>query len=133
MKWLAIIFAAATVICSLGTGNLPQINNIARTAEKVFHLPLWGVGGVLSVLLFLIIIGGIKRITQVTEKIVPIMAIIYIVGALTILLSHYENILPSFTKLKRKVFIGVYVSTLPIVPLNSPETTATSTFLSSEK
>ncbi|MCD6116691.1 sodium:alanine symporter family protein, partial [bacterium] len=87
MKWLAVIFAAATVICSFGTGNLPQINNIARTTQRVFNIPLWALGSSLAILLFLIIIGGIKRIAKVTEKIVPVMGIIYILGALTVIFA----------------------------------------------
>ena len=106
MKWLATIFAFATIVCSFGTGNLPQINNIARTAEKVFHLPLWGVGGFLSFLLFLIIIGGIKRIAKVTEKIVPLMGIIYVVGALFVIIANYTNIIPSFRDIFVHVFTG---------------------------
>ena len=106
MKWLAVIFAAATIVCSLGTGNLPQINNMATTARKVFGLPLWGVGGFLSILLFLIIIGGIKRIAKVTEKIVPIMGVIYVLGALSVIFTNYQNILPSFAAVIKHVFTG---------------------------
>ena len=106
MKWLATIFAIATVICSFGTGNLPQINNISRTAQKVFHLPLWGVGSFLAILLFLIIIGGIKRIAKVTEKIVPFMGIVYILGALTVIVANYTNILPSLGAVFKHVFTG---------------------------
>jgi len=106
MKWLAVIFAVATVICSFGTGNLPQINNISRTAQKVFHIPLWAIGGSLAFLLFLIIIGGIKRIAKVTEKIVPIMGIIYIIGALTVIIANYHNIIPSFEAVFAHVFTG---------------------------
>ncbi len=106
MRWLAVTFAISTIICSLGTGNMPQINNIATSMESTFHLPAWITGAVLSVLLALIIIGGIKRIASVTEKIVPAMALIYIVGALSVIFMHWQNIIPSFGAVFRGVFQG---------------------------
>lgn len=106
MKWLATIFAIATVICTFGTGNLPQINNIAVSIETTFHIAPWITGGVLSVILALIIIGGIKRIAKVTEKVVPFMAIIYIIGALSVILANPGNIIESFGFILRNVFTG---------------------------
>jgi len=49
MKWLAIIFAIAAVICSFGTGNMPQINNIATSVEATFNIPAWITGLILAV------------------------------------------------------------------------------------
>jgi AGCS family alanine or glycine:cation symporter len=106
MKWLAVIFAVATIICSFGTGNLPQINNIAVSMETTFRLPPWITGGVLAVLLTMIIIGGIKRIAKVTEKVVPFMAVIYIIGALAVILANPGNIIQSFGHIFRNVFTG---------------------------
>jgi len=106
MKWLAVIFAIATVICSFGTGNMPQINNIAATVESTFSVPPWVTGGVLSVLLALIIIGGIKRIAKVTEKVVPIMSVIYFIGAFGVIGYNYENIIPSFQMIVGDIFTG---------------------------
>ncbi|BBN81284.1 amino acid transporter [Pseudoalteromonas sp. A25] len=96
MKWLAILFAIATVISSFGTGSLPQINNIAQGMEATFGIEPWHTGGVLSVLLALVILGGIKRIAAITSRIVPLMAAVYIVGALAVILYNIENIGPSF-------------------------------------
>jgi len=104
MKWLAVIFAVATVICSFGTGNMPQINNIAIAMEASFGLAPWITAAVLSVFLFLIIIGGIKRIARVTEKIVPFMAILYFIGALLVIVTHLENVIPSL----QSVFVGAF-------------------------
>ncbi len=106
MKWLAVLFAIATVVCSFGTGNMPQINNIATSVNATFHVPPWITGAVLSVLLALIIIGGIKRIAKVTEKIVPTMAIIYIVGALAVILANPHNIAPAFKSIFASAFSG---------------------------
>ncbi len=106
MKWLAVLFAIATVICSFGTGNMPQINNIATSIESSFGLAPWITGAVLSVLLFLIIIGGIDRIAKVTEKLVPTMSILYVLGALAVILMNYENIIPSFISIFSTIFSG---------------------------
>lgn len=106
MRWLAVLFALGTIICSFGTGNMPQINNIATSIESTFQLPAWITGGVLSVFLALIIIGGIKRIAKVTEKIVPFMAAIYIIGALSVIVVHWQNILPAFGAVFQGVFQG---------------------------
>ena len=106
MKWLAVVFAIATVICSFGTGNMPQINNIAVSMQATFGLAPWITGGVLAVILALIIIGGIKRIAAVTEKIVPFMAILYIVGALAVILAHPGNIIQSFGLILGNLFSG---------------------------
>ncbi|NOU50962.1 amino acid carrier protein [Pseudoalteromonas sp. JBTF-M23] len=96
MKWLAILFAIATVISSFGTGSLPQINNIAQGMEATFGFEPWHTGGVLSVLLALVILGGIKRIAAITSRIVPLMAAVYIIGALGVILYNFSNIGPSF-------------------------------------
>jgi alanine or glycine:cation symporter, AGCS family len=106
MKWLAIIFAIATIISSIGTGNMPQINNIASSMQASFNIEPWVTGAVLSVLLGMIIIGGIKRIAKVTEKIVPVMAIIYVFGALSVIFANMENVIPSFISIFRDAFTG---------------------------
>jgi AGCS family alanine or glycine:cation symporter len=106
MKWLAVTFAVATVICAFGTGNMPQINNISKAMQSSFGVPLWLTGGLLAILLGVIIIGGIKRIAKFTEKIVPFMAVIYILGALTIIFSNLGNVIPSFLSIFRDAFNG---------------------------
>jgi AGCS family alanine or glycine:cation symporter len=63
-------------------------------------------GAVLSVALGMIILGGIKRIAAVTEKLVPIMAIIYVLGAMSVIVMNYENIIPSFISIFADVFTG---------------------------
>ena len=106
MKWLAVIFALATIISSIGSGNMPQINNIAEVMNSTFHIEKWVTGGVLAVLLALVIIGGIKRIAKVAEKIVPFMAVIYVIGALLVIAYNYQNILPSFQAIFTSIFSG---------------------------
>ncbi len=106
MKWLGVIFAIATVLSSFGTGSLPQINSIADSMNSVFGLDQMLVGGVLAVLLGFVIIGGIKRIAAVTEKLVPTMAILYFVGAFAVIFANLGNIIPSFVSIFSELFSG---------------------------
>jgi AGCS family alanine or glycine:cation symporter len=105
-KWVAGIFAFCTIIASFGTGNLPQINSIANAFESAFGINKLMIGIVLAVFLGLIIIGGIKRIANVTTKLVPFMALLYLVGGAAVLIAHYENILPSIAAVFSNVFSG---------------------------
>ncbi|MEP7703051.1 AGCS family amino acid carrier protein [Paraglaciecola sp. 25GB23A] len=106
MKWLAVAFAVATVISSFGTGNLPQSNGIATSIEATFGFDPLIVGSVLGVLLALVILGGITRIAAVTSKIVPLMALIYLVGAVSVIFANLENVGPAFVSVLSDVFTG---------------------------
>lgn len=106
MKWLAVIFAIATVISSFGTGNMPQINNIAVSMEASFGIEPMLTGGVLAIALAMVIIGGIKRIAAVTSKIVPFMAAIYILGSLSVIFYNAENLWPSIVAVFSDAFTG---------------------------
>lgn len=105
-KWMAIIFAVATVFSSFGTGSLPQINSISNSVWETFSVPHWITGLVLAVLLAFVIVGGIKRIAKVTQTLVPGMAIIYFIGAFLVIAYNYENILPSLAAIISDVFTG---------------------------
>lgn len=106
MKWMAILVAIATVVSSMGSGNMPQINNIALGINDAFGIEKWITGAVLAVLLAFVIIGGIKRIAQVAERVVPTMALIYVIGALAVIFGNLENIGPSFTSIFADAFSG---------------------------
>ena len=106
MKWMAVLFALATIICSFGTGNMPQINSISNSMETAFGIHPALTGGVLAVLLAMIILGGIKRIAATTSKLVPLMAVIYFLGALSVIFANYENIMPSLAAVASGVFSG---------------------------
>lgn len=106
MKWLAGLFAFATILSSFGTGNMPQINNISNSLKATFGIELWITGVVLGLVLALVILGGIKRIVKVTEKLVPSMALIYFIGAFAVILYNFDNIIPSFISIFADVFSG---------------------------
>ena len=106
MKWLAVLVAIATVISSMGSGNMPQINNIALGLNDAFGIEKWITGAVLAVLLAFVIIGGIKRIAHVAETVVPTMALIYVIGAFAVIFANLENIGPSFLSIFQDAFTG---------------------------
>jgi AGCS family alanine or glycine:cation symporter len=106
MKWLAGIFAFATILSSFGTGSLPQINSISASLNATFGLDEMLVGAILSVLLALVILGGIKRIAAVTSRLVPGMAFIYLIGALSVIFYNYENIIPSLVSIFTELYTG---------------------------
>ena len=106
MKWAGILFAFLMMITAIGSGNMPQINNIALVMNTEFAVPKLFTGLFLGILLWVIIIGGIKRIASVASKIIPIMGLIYFGGALIILIENYQNIIPSFNAIFAQVFTG---------------------------
>lgn len=85
---LALLFSIFCLLASFGIGNMSQVNSISINMTSAFHIPARIVGIVLAVLAALVIVGGLKRIASVTEKLVPFMAIIYIVGALVIFIMN---------------------------------------------
>jgi AGCS family alanine or glycine:cation symporter len=106
MRWLAALFAGAAILSSFGTGSLPQINSISNAIFSSFGIPHYITGAILAVLLALIIIGGIKRIAKVSERLVPFMSVVYVIGALSVLIYNHENILPSLVAIFGDVFSG---------------------------
>jgi len=93
---LAVLFSVFCVLASFGIGNMSQINSIAVNMKSTFSIPMWITGLVLMLLAALIIVGGLKRIASVTEKLVPFMAIAYIVGSLIIVVANAGRIIPAF-------------------------------------
>ena len=103
---MGAFFAVATIFSSFGTGSLPQINSISNSMYTSFGLNHMITGAVLALLLGLVIVGGIKRIAAVTSRLVPAMAIIYFIGAMAVIISNYDNILPSLYSVFRYAFTG---------------------------
>ncbi|MCY4297550.1 MAG: amino acid carrier protein [Gammaproteobacteria bacterium] len=106
LKWLAVLFAIATVLSSFGTGNLPQINNIAAGLESTFNLDPLITAIFMSALLALVIIGGITRIAKFAAAVVPSMAVIYLIGAVAVIIPNLGNIVPSFLSIFSDAFTG---------------------------
>lgn len=103
---LAVIFAFATILCSMGTGNMAQTNSMADALFSNYAIPTWLSGVVITFLVFLIIVGGIKRIAEVTSFLVPFMAIFYILGVMIVLVAEYDRILPVLGMIVSDAFTG---------------------------
>jgi len=101
---LAILFSIFCFLASFGIGNMTQVNSISGNMSAVFGIPTWITGIVLVVLTGLVVLGGLKRIASVTEKIVPFMVILYIVGTLIILFTHLSQIPAVFGAIFRGAF-----------------------------
>ncbi|ENK0375105.1 alanine:cation symporter family protein, partial [Clostridium botulinum] len=95
-KFLASFFSI-TIILALGfIGNMVQANSIGAAFSNISNIPSWIIGIIVAILGLVVFIGGIGRIASVTEKMVPIMALFYIIGSIIILAKNYTNILPAF-------------------------------------
>lgn len=88
---LAVLFSAFCLLASFGIGNMSQVNSIASNMKSAFHIPAAVTGVVLMILAGLVVLGGIKRVASVTEKLVPFMAVIYIVGALIVCIVNIDQ------------------------------------------
>ena len=105
-KWLGVLFAGFAVIASFGIGDMVQANSVAKPIADNLGFPAWATGVVLAILVGLVIIGGIRRIGRVAAKIVPFMCVIYVLGALIILISHADKILAAFSLIFGSAFSG---------------------------
>lgn len=103
-KWLACIFAVLIIFALGFIGNMVQSNAIASAFNSSFGIPSWVVGIVLAVVAGIVVIGGIRSIAAFSEKVVPIMAILYLLGAFTILAFNYQYILPAF----ESIFVAAF-------------------------
>jgi len=105
-KWLAVLFALFGAFAAFGIGNMVQSNSVAAALESSFNLSPWVTGIVLAVVTALVIIGGIKRIGAFTEKLVPFMAAIYILGGLVIIIVNITKIPAAFALIFSSAFTG---------------------------
>ncbi len=101
---LAILFSAFCVIASFGIGNMSQVNSIASNMNVAFNVSPIATGVVLTALAAFIIIGGLKRVAAVTEKLVPFMAVAYIVGAVAVVVCNAGSIIPAFEAIFKGAF-----------------------------
>ena len=105
-KWMAVLFAAFGTLASFGIGNMTQSNSVALAVQGSFNIPPLATGIVLAVITGLVIVGGIKRIGAFTEKLVPFMAAIYIIGGLVILFTNIGAIPAAFALIFKEAFTG---------------------------
>jgi AGCS family alanine or glycine:cation symporter len=117
-KWLAVAFAISAAICAFLTGNAVQANTVADVMQTDFQIAKWITGLVTASLVAAVILGGIKRIGRVTSRLVPFMGVIYVAGALLILILNFDSILPALGTIVSQAFnpqagaLGVGAGTL---------------------
>ena len=106
LKWLGVAFALLATIASFGIGCGTQINAIAEVIENnvPFHIPPIAIGIVGGILTAVVIIGGIQSIASVCEKLVPFMAIFYVLGCIIILGINFDTLLPAVGAILRLAF-----------------------------
>lgn len=95
-KFLAGFFAVAIILALGFMGCMVQSNSIAETMNNAFGVPTWIIGIAIVLLAGVVFIGGVSRLAAVTEKIVPIMAILYVLGAIIVLVMNAANIPATF-------------------------------------
>jgi AGCS family alanine or glycine:cation symporter len=103
---IAWIYALFVILSSFGAGNMFQSNQMAAVIKSSMGMPEWLSGVIFCIGAFLILVGGIKRIGQVTEKMVPAMVGLYVFGAIWILIARYDQILPMFSAIFSSAFAG---------------------------
>lgn len=103
-KWMAVFFAVMLGFTAFLTGNAVQANTVADSMAGKFGTPTWLTGLVTTLIVFSVIIGGIKRIGKVTAVLAPAMAAIYVLGGLYVILTNIDQVLPSFALIFREAF-----------------------------
>lgn len=104
MRWLGLIFAAFAGFASFGIGCATQVNAIATVCNENLHINKAVVGIIIGVLTAVVIFGGIKSIARVCERLVPFMALFYVLGCIVILGINYDYIIPAITTICRLAF-----------------------------
>ena len=101
---LAVAFSLFCLLASFGIGNMTQVNSISGNLKTVFGLPTWASGVLLLILVGMVVVGGLKRIASVTEKIVPFMVIIYMIGTIVILVMNIRMVPVVFASIFKGAF-----------------------------
>ncbi len=105
-KPLGMLFAALTAIAAFGIGNMTQANSISGLAQQTFGVSPWITGMVMTVLTAIVILGGIKSISSVCEKLVPFMAAFYVLGCLILIVMHIERVPDTLSLIVNGAFSG---------------------------
>lgn len=117
-KVLAIIFALATIACSLGTGNMAQSNSMTQVFHASYKIPevisfmgfliqtKYITASIITGLALLVIVGGLKRIADVTSKLVPIMAVLYFTSAMVVIIIMFDSVPAAFVLIIKSAFTG---------------------------
>ncbi|HEX9879986.1 MAG TPA: sodium:alanine symporter family protein [Candidatus Binatia bacterium] len=105
-KWLGWIFALCGAIAAFGIGNMVQANSIALVFRTELGIPVWLTAIGLAVLTWLVIIGGIKRIANVAEVLVPVMCLVYFLGGMLIIVARFTELPAALSLIFSSAFSG---------------------------
>ena len=106
MPWLGTIFALLTACASFGIGNMVQANSVADVAQSSFGVPAMVTGAALAALTAAVVLGGLRRIVEVSQVLVPVMCILYLLGCLVILFLHVDRIADALRLVVGSAFQG---------------------------
>jgi AGCS family alanine or glycine:cation symporter len=104
MKWLGVLFAVFAAIAAFGIGDGVQSNAVANLMQESFSIPKWATGLILSALVALVLIGGIKWIARVSERLVPFMSLLYVIGCIIILIINRSYLIPAIQTIVSAAF-----------------------------
>ncbi len=104
MKWLGVLFCIFTAVAAFGLGNMVQANSLSGMMKENLNISPMITGLILSVLTAVVIIGGVKSIAKVCEKLIPFMALFYVAGCFIILGINFEFLLPSIQLIIKSAF-----------------------------
>ncbi|MCL1822780.1 MAG: amino acid carrier protein [Oscillospiraceae bacterium] len=102
-KW-AKFFALCCILASLGMGNMTQINALAVSLERGFGVPLWTSGVMAMVLVGLLVFGGAVFFGQVTEKVIPVLSVVYIIGCFIVIIMNFSELPTAFSRIIQEAF-----------------------------
>lgn len=103
-KWLGVLFSVFAFLAAFGIGNMVQSNSVADSVKTSLGIPLWVTGLILATFTAMVVLGGIKSIAKVTQILVPIMIIVYFLGAAIILIMRISVIPEIFALIFRTAF-----------------------------
>ncbi len=104
--WLAFLFALFGMLASFGIGNTIQSNSVALAVSEHFSIPNWITGVMMAVLAGIVILGGVRRIGKVAEKLVPVMAVLYILGSMVVIGTNLSGVPDAFMTIINDAFTG---------------------------
>lgn len=104
LKWLAVLFSIFCAFASFGIGNMAQINSISSSLHSSFGIPQIVTGVTVASIVSLVIMGGIKRIAGVTEKLVPLMSLMYMIGGIVVIVANIDAVPSAFSLIMKEAF-----------------------------
>lgn len=105
-QWLAFLFAAFGSVAAFGIGNTIQANSVADALSSTLNIPAWQTGIAMAVIVYAVLVGGIKRIGQVASKLVPFMGIAYVLGAGIIIVQRLDSVPTALQLIVNDAFTG---------------------------